>query len=1302
MEEKRSDKRKQNPRETDNFLSNLFFIWTLPIFAKGNARDLTEDDLYKPLRDHRSNMLGNKLEREWMLQVKTKRKSLVRALWNVFKSEIRFYILINFFLVFAPKLCQPILLMQVLNYYVPGQTSITDSQALLYVIAIILIIFVGSISGHTYVMGMIQLGMKLRVAICSLVYRKILKFNKYSINDTSTGQIVTLLSNDVRMFDYIMLEVCLLIIAPSELIADTILLYFLLGKTALVGIAFVIIFIPLQMYNGKLSAKYRLKIARKTDKRVLLMNEIISGIRVIKMYTWEKPFSKLVEIARRLEIKQIRGAAYVNAFMHSYSMYMSRTAQFMCILFFVLNGQTPVAQYVFVITSFYNNLTKTVSVNFPDAISTFAECSVSCKRIETLLGLDEIEPTPLLKNVPLKKNPCGENDDFVLKLSNVSAKWNDKEVAENTLSGINLEMKSTNKFAVIGVVGSGKSSLMNVVLKELPIHEGNININGNISYAAQESWLFKGSIRQNILFGSTFDPDRYKEVVKVCGLQKDLELFPFGDLSIVGEKGVMLSGGQKARINLARAVYREADLYLFDDPLSAVDTLVGKQLYEQCICGYLSKKCVLLITHQLQYLKTMDRIFLMENGTFVRSGTYQDLQKDVSSLVKYLGHSSEDDEDEKYDLEITDHVDLNDKEAEKEESPTDMKEIMSTGAMSANVYKQYFKAGGKWYIYVPVISMFLITQICASSADYFITFWVNLEQYKANGRNKNSSNITVDQINRSNDTLSGRTYSYSQSILSTELCIYIYTICILVLIVLSLVRSTAFFQYCLSASTSLHNNMFRVIAKAPMRFFDTNPSGRILNRFTKDIGAIDELLPVLLLDTIEIGITVIAVSIILASINTWMLIPTIVIMVLFYCYKQYYIKTSRSVKRIEGTARSPIFSHLAASLQGLTTIRAFECQNKLIEEFDSHQDMHTSAYYLFLSCNRAFGLILDMNCIIYVAIVTVSTFFTASFGGNVGLSITQAMGLTGRMQWGVRQWSEAENQMTSVERVLEYSNLESEPDKTKKPPKGWPHKGTIQFKSVSMSYAPGEPQILRDLSFSIAAKAKIGIVGRTGAGKSSIISAIFRLTPFEGEILIDELDTSSISLESLRSKISIIPQEPFLFSGTLRDNLDPFKEYDDDTLWNALKKVELKTLVAESAHGLNYEVSEGGKNFSAGQRQLICLARAIVRRNNILIMDEATANVDPKTDELIQATIRTNFDECTVLTIAHRLHTIMDSDKVMVMDSGRLVEFDHPHTLLNNIGGIFHCLVMETGKGISDNLKEIAKKNYLRRNAVSS
>ncbi|KAK9869795.1 hypothetical protein WA026_003526 [Henosepilachna vigintioctopunctata] len=1292
MEGKVVDNKNPNPGGTASFLSNIFFVWTVPLFSKGNKRDLIVDDLYQPMNAHKAHNLGTKLEQA---RLQSKGQSLVRALCKVFQLELFQYILFNFCFVFIPRLVQPIILMQILKYYIPGQTAISENEAYIYVATLIVFIFITSISGHNYVIRMQQLGIKLRVAISSLIYRKTLRLSKFAMNNTSSGQIINMLSNDIRSFDYVMADFYLLIIAPTELVADAVLLYFLLGKTALVGIAFMIAFIPLQMYNAKLSAKYRFKIAKKTDMRILLMNEIISGIRVIKMYTWEKPFIKLIETLRRLEVRQIRASAYVSGVLHSYDMFMGRAAQFLCILALVLSGQSPVAQYVFVLTSFYSSLAKFLSARFLAAVSSFAKCMVSCNRIEAYLNLDEIQYTSGFQgNIKIdESSEMNKTCKSVIEISNVSAKWS-TSANFDALSNIDLKIQAEDKVAVIGPVGSGKSSLINLILQELPACHGSMNINGVISYASQEPWLFKGSIRQNILFGQSMDLDKYRHVVKVCALQKDFEMLPFKDMTVVGEKGVMLSGGQKARINLARAVYRNADIYLLDDPLSAVDTHVGKQLYDQCICGYLSNKSVILITHQLQYLSNMDRVYIMENGTFVQSGTYQELQNGKNSFVRMLSHTSENEEDGNHPSEDPEHKQKQNVLDTNEHSPEDVKEHISTGALSNKVYKQYFKAGGRWYIYVPVLFMFLGNQIFASAGDYFITFWVNLEQSKEQSAEKLNNSMMYPNISSiSKKTFLGEPYEYYITILTTDLCIFIYTTIICLLIISTLGRCIAFLQYCLSASTSLHNNMFVKIAKAPMRFFDTNPSGRILNRFSKDIGIIDEILPDVMMDSLEIGIGVVAVTLLLVVVNYWMIVPSVIILTLFCTYRNYYIKTSRSLKRIEGTVRSPIFSHMSASLQGLATIRAFGLQKELSEEFDVHQDLHTAAYYLFLVCNRAFGVLLDLNCLIYIAVVTVSTVLTATFGGNVGLSITQAMSLTGRLQWGIRQWSETENQMTSVERVLEYSNIDSEEDTSQEPSKDWPQKEDIEFENVTMRYYSNQPAVLKNLNFKIKPREKIGIVGRTGAGKSSLIAVIFRLAPFEGKIKIDAVDTSTISLKCLRSKISIIPQEPFLFSGTLRKNLDPFDEFDDGTIWKALEKVELKNVFDESSLGLNYQVSEGGVNFSIGQRQLLCLARALIRNNNILIMDEATANIDPKTDEVIQKTIKTNFEHCSVLTIAHRLHTIMDSDRVLVMEEGHVAEFDHPHVLLKN-RGIFYSLVMETGKGVADSLRKQAEKNY--------
>ncbi|XP_026465652.1 probable multidrug resistance-associated protein lethal(2)03659 [Ctenocephalides felis] len=506
---------------------------------------------------------------------------------------------------------------------------------------------------------------------------------------------------------------------------------------------------------------------------------------------------------------------------------------------------------------------------------------------------------------------------------------------------------------------------------------------------------------------------------------------------------------------------------------------------------------------------------------------------------------------------------------------------------------------------------------------------------------------------------------------------------------------------------TLHDNMFVGLTRATMRFFYKNASGRILNRFSKDIGAIDTILPMAFMDCIFVRyyLIIIGIFVLVGIVDYVLLIPTFFMGILFYVMRRVFLSTSRSVKRLEGITRSPVFTHVNATLQGLTTIRAFDKQKELSLEFDEHQNLHSSAFYMYLTTTRAFALWLDVVCIIYILVVTLSFLVLGNDhapGGNVGMAITQVIGLIGMAQWGMRQTAELENQMTSTERVLEYTKLEPEPSLETPPstnlPQPWPTAGRVEFKNVSLRYNPEEECVLKNLNISISGGEKVGIVGRTGAGKSSLLSALFRLTEHEGIIEIDGIDTKKLGLHDLRSSISIIPQEPVLFSGTLRGNLDPFSCASDDQLWKALEEVELKKVVSELTLGLYSKMSDGGSNFSVGQRQLVCLARAILRDNKILVLDEATANVDPETDRLIQSTIREKFSHCTVLTIAHRLHTVMDSDKVLVMDAGCVVDFGHAYDLLTKGSEIFKNLVDQTGSSTAQMLTDIARADFQKKN----
>ncbi|GLH03562.1 ATP-binding cassette sub-family C member Sur [Gryllus bimaculatus] len=846
-----------------------------------------------------------------------------------------------------------------------------------------------------------------------------------------------------------------------------------------------------------------------------------------------------------------------------------------------------------------------------------------------------------------------------------------------------------------GVRVCRQSSLLHALLGELPLREGAAAVGGRVAYASQEPWIFVGSVRQNILFGRPYCPERYREVVRVCALKRDFELLPYGDRTLVGEKGVSLSGGQRARINLARAVYQSADVYLLDDPLSAVDTHVGKQLFDECITSYLGGKTRILVTHQLQYLQNADHIVMFNNDDdeeeedadpaatpferAVRMSQRRASQRQAAAQrrASTLSNGSRAGGDE-------------DEAAALQRGPVENREQRIKGAISWSAYWQYVRAGGSAPFLLFVASAFIVAQVATSGADYWVTFWTREEGQRRMLREHRKLIAT-----NWTDTTPAPPPA---PLFTTTASLYIYGAVVLGCVLLTIARSMLFYKMCMNASMRLHDTMFAAILRGAMRFFDTNPSGRILNRFSKDVGAIDELLPRALLEAVQIFMVGSGILTMVLLVNYWLLLPMLVIGTFFYLISVVFLATARNVKRLEGVTRSPVFSHLSDSLSGLVTIRASGQQEVVRKEFDCHQDLHTSAWFQFVATGTAFGFWLDILSAIFVTLVTFSFLVLGGdmLGANVGLAISQSLILTVMLQHGILQITEVVSQMTSVERVLEYTNVEQEPplesDPSEKPSDAWPERGRIEFERVSLTYSEGEPPVLRDVAFSIEPRHKVGVVGRTGAGKSSLMAALFRLAfKRDGRVLIDGVDTGVIGLHDLRRRISIIPQEPVLFSATVRQNLDPFGEFPDDALWSALDEVELK----DAVDTLEMRVAEGGANFSVGQRQLVCLARAILRNNRILVLDEATANVDPQTDALIQTTIRRKFAHCTVLTIAHRLHTIMDSDRVLVMDAGTVAEFDHPWRLLQRPNGVFSKLVKETGP-LASVLARAAHQEYLK------
>ncbi|XP_035692355.1 multidrug resistance-associated protein 4-like isoform X1 [Branchiostoma floridae] len=1280
--------------------------WLNPLFYTGYKRRLEEKDMYNVKYEDSSQKQCDDLEREWNKELqkvgRSQKPSLLRAAIRCYAPGWSLLGIIAF-IEEATKVVSPVLLGKLVEYFSPN-SNVSLGEAYGYAAGISACAMALAILHHPYFYGVHVYGWRLRVACCSLIHKKALKLSNKAMTQTTTGQIVNLLSNDVNRFDQMPMFLHYIWIAPIQLAAVIWLLWLDLGVSALVGAGSLILVLPVQSVLGRLFSKFRAETAKRTDNRVRTMNEIISAIRVIKMYTWEKPFSELVARYRKLEVDKILQASYCQSFNSGFFFCASKIILFFTFLAYVLFGNTIVASKVFVAITLFNVIRLTISLFIPFAVQKGSEGLISIKRIQTFLLLDEVETAEPTPDPAAQPGP----EDCHVNVTGVTASW-DQSLEPPTLRNINFEVKPGELVAVIGPVGAGKSSILSAILRELPVTSGEVKVQGQLAYASQVPWIFSGSVQQNILFGKEMEQQKYQRVIKVCALQKDLTLFPHGDQTLVGDRGIMLSGGQKARINLARAVYHDADIYLLDDPLSAVDAEVGKHLFERCIQGALKDKPRILVTHQLQYLQSANKILILKEGEQLTLGTYQEL---VQSGVDFAELLKTDDEDEEPGEEhgilgrggslrhrtrtisngskALSSLSL-DKIKLEEKAPQLEDEDRREGVVGWSVYRDYSTAGTGIGGIILAVFLNIAAEALFIMTDWWMAYWAQEEEdyYRAthpattlptNGVNTTSpNNMTIPRVdvNRNIYVLAGTTGA---------------------LVLFSIFRSAWMYFLCIKSSQKLHDRMFRSIVRAPVLFFDSNPVGRILNRFSKDLGHLDDLLPATIMDVVVIMMQVLGGVILAGVINPWVFIPVVPVVLLLVVIRRYYMRTSRDIKRLEATTRSPVFSHLSATLQGLWTIRAFGAQESFQREFHAHQDLHSEAWFLFLAASRWFGIRMDWLAAIFITAVAFCSVLAAQSldSGLVGLSLSYALILMGGFQWGVRQSAECETLMTSAERIIEYSKLDQEPplENDYNLPPNWPVHGIITFEGVSFTYSPDGPKVLKNLYGCIRAKEKVGIVGRTGAGKSSLMQMLFRMAEPRGLLMIDGIDITQIGIHDLRRRISVIPQDPVLFSGTLRNNLDPFSEFTDNQLWGALEEVQLKPVVEELPGKLESELAESGTNFSVGQRQLVCLARALLRKNRILIIDEATANVDPRTDQLIQQTIRHKFRHCTVLTIAHRLNTIIDMDRIMVIDEGRIREFDEAHDLLQREGGLFANMMDQVGGRAAAELREKAENLY--------
>ncbi|KAK9870546.1 hypothetical protein WA026_008108 [Henosepilachna vigintioctopunctata] len=824
-----------------------------------------------------------------------------------------------------------------------------------------------------------------------------------------------------------------------------------------------------------------------------------------------------------------------------------------------------------------------------------------------------------------------------------------------------------------------------------------MKVQGSISYSPQNPWLFPSSIKQNILFGQPYDAIKYKAILEACALAFDLDVLAIGDETILNDCGINLSKGQQARINIARALYKESDIYIFDDSLSSLDNHVKTYVFQNCIQNYLKDKLIILSTHDNRFVKYADNVTIMCNGTVKYSGKPIDMPPKLTETLENLNkNSSESDEitnenPDEIDEDLPPYEDT--KLIEKTCSSAKANiyhETLQTGAIRWSDYKKYFMFGGGFMIFNVIIVLSILIEALSGLYEKLLSKWVSMEEkMNLNSTSESFLNMSLDtftvlpvasgnfSLNYPLQTTPMESFNISEENFANldtygrNFYIHTYSTLIMSVCILVFISHVIFFTFSLKISKNLHKSMISKVLGATMSFFDVNMSGNILNRFSKDLYAIDEWIPFIIYDVVNMMSMLAATCVLIATINKFFSAMTIILVLIFALACWYFIRPARALRRISSATRSPLVGHLNATLQGLITIRAYGTQRILINEYDKHQDHVLASSHLFEISIRCLAFSLHMLSASYIAVIILRFLIDdVESSSNVGLAITQSFVLSNFLDWGLRQWVMLESIMTSFQRSAEYTDIKQE-TQAGQSKQNWPSQGCIEFKNVSLTYEKYSETVLRNLTFTIKPREKIGVVGRTGAGKSSLIVSLFRLYETEGDILIDDVNIKTLPLRSLRNQVALIPQDPVLFTGSVRSNIDPLEKYSDSDIWLALSAVNLNSAIKN----LDEDINESGLTHSIGQRQLFCLARAIVRNTKIIILDEATANMDEETDRFIHKKIKEISEQCTTITVAHRLHTVMECDRVMVMDNGKIVEFGAPHVLLQNNNSLFYKMV---------------------------
>lgn len=1306
------------PVETATIFSRLTFSWMTPLMRLGYKQYLTEEDLWGLSPSDKSSTTGQNFEEAWQHQKKHKERPnlwfvLFRAYGGPYSLATVFKVINDLAAFSQPQLLR--FLISFVDSYAEGKTPQPPIKGAAIAIAMFSVAVLQTGMIHQYFQLAFVTGMRIKAGLASAIYKKSLKLSNEGRSSKTTGDIVNYMAVDAQRLQDLTQFAQQVWSAPFQIIICMVSLYQLVGWSMLAGIGVMIVMIPINGVIAKLMKRLQKQQMKNKDSRSRLIAEIINNMKSIKLYAWSTAFmNKLNYVRNDLELKNLRRIGAAQAFAN----FTWSTTPFLvsCLTFtvFVFTQDEPLTtEIVFPALALFNLLTFPLAV-LPMVITSIIEASVAVGRLTDYLMAEEIQPDAITIGPSVE-----ERGHEVVAIRDGTFSWNRHE-SKDVLKHVNFTAHKGELTCVVGRVGMGKSSLLQSILGDLWKLEGEVRVNGTIAYVAQQPWIMNATVKENIIFGHRYDSNFYEKTIKACALLDDFNQLPDGDETVVGERGISLSGGQKARVALARAVYARADIYLLDDCLSAVDSHVGRHIIENVLGpkGLLSSKCRVLATNAISVLTDADFICQLRDGAIVESGTFRQLMAmkgGVAELIRTSGQDSSQSSSaaspDASGSETSTYIEPenNQDKEEIEEAQERLAELapiksgpstgvkIRTGSMSTlrrasaasfqgprgklhdeedpsaktrqtkehseqgkvkwDVYKEYAKTSN-----LVAVTIYLTALIASQTAQIGGSFWL---KNWAEMNSKVHANPNVGMY-------LGIYFTFGIGSAA-----------------LSVVQTLILWIFCsIEASRILHERMATAIFRSPMSFFDTTPAGRIMNRFSSDVYRLDEVLArtfnMLFVNLARSGFTLIVISV-----GTPAFVALIIPLSAFYYWVQrYYLRTSRELKRLDSVSRSPIYAHFQESLGGISTIRAYRQQDRFELENEWRVDWNLRAYFPSISANRWLAVRLEFFGAVIIlaaagfAIISVTNHSGLS-AGMVGLAMSYALQITTSLNWIVRQTVEVETNIVSVERVLEYARLPSEAPEIipgHRPPVAWPAHGAVQFHNLSTRYREGLDLVLKNINIDIKSHEKIGVVGRTGAGKSSLTLSLFRLIePVTGNISIDNLNTSSIGLLDLRRRLAIIPQDAALFEGTVRDNLDPGHVHDDTEIWSVLEHARLKDHVSSMEGGLEAKINEAGSNLSAGQRQLISLARAMLTPSNILVLDEATAAVDVETDRMLQTTLRSElFAHRTIITVAHRLNTILDSDRIVVLDKGEVVEFDTPQNLLKK-RGIFYGLVKQAG-----------------------